>query len=181
MNPELLKKVVTELNNEIVGATLSSIYQSDRCHLLFKLFVRGQTKRLLLSTHPKRCRIHLTGRSYRNPPTPLRFCAYLRAHITGATISEISHRDGERIGSITFNKGRGEEAASFTLIFELTGKSGNLILLDNKGVVLDAMTTLPLRSRVPQSHRAGPLLYPPPPRRKGGGSGNTKGSIRDME
>jgi predicted ribosome quality control (RQC) complex YloA/Tae2 family protein len=162
MNPELLKEIVTELNVEIVGATLSSIYQSDRCHLLFKLFVRGRTKRLLLSTHPKRCRIHLTGRSYRNPPTPLRFCAYLRAHITGATISEISHRNGERIGSITLKKGWGGQITSFTLIFELTGKSGNLILLDNKGVILDAMRHFPSEAGCPRAVAPGLSFIPLP-------------------
>lgn len=168
MNPYLLEEVVNELNAEIVGATISAISQSDRNHLIFKLFLRGQTKRLLLSTHPKRCRIHLTGRSYRNPPTPLRFCAYLRAHLTGANISEISCRDGERLGSITFKKGRGEEAVTFTLIFELTGKSGNLILLNNRGIVLDAMRHFPVDASCPRAVVPGISFVPLPADKRAG-------------
>jgi predicted ribosome quality control (RQC) complex YloA/Tae2 family protein len=163
MNPELVKEIVRELDVEIVGSAISTISQSDNYHLIFKLFVRGQTKRLLLSTHPKRCRIHLTGRSYRNSPTPLRFCAYLRAHITGATIAGISCREGERIGCISFNRGRGEAATSFTLIFELTGKSGNLILLDNNGVVLDAMRHFPSEAECPRAVVPGISFIPLPP------------------
>ncbi|MCP3678004.1 MAG: fibronectin-binding domain-containing protein [Deltaproteobacteria bacterium] len=177
MNPELLKEVVNELSAEVVGATLSSIYQSDNYHLIFKLFARGQTKRLLLSTHTKRCRIHLTRRSYRNPPIPLRFCAYLRAHITGASISEISHRNGEKIGSISFNKGRSEEAASFTLVFELTGKSGNIILLDNNGIVLDAMRHFPSEAGCPRTVVPGLSFIPLPPGVRVGGTAMPKGAF----
>ncbi|MFQ5586513.1 MAG: NFACT family protein [Thermodesulfobacteriota bacterium] len=167
--------VLGELREEIVGSTLSSAHQSDERRLLLRLFARGRTRRLLISAHPELCRIHLTSRRYKNPPAPLRFCAYLRAHLIGATLSDISHREGERIGTLTFKKGTGGGCTFHTLVFELRGKSSNVILLNDRGIILDAMRYFPSEEGCPRPVAPNLPFIPLPPGGRDGGEEIPKG------
>ena len=165
MSPELLSAVVAELNAALPGAVLSSVHQNDERQLLLRLYLKGSSVTLLLSIHPSRCRLHLTERSYRNPAVPLRFCAYLRARLIGAILTEITHRTGAHIGSLSFRKRYGDESRSFTLVYEFTGKSSNVILVDDGGIVLDAMRYFPPEKGHPRvvAPRLPFTPLPPPP------------------
>ncbi|MBI5343835.1 MAG: NFACT family protein [Deltaproteobacteria bacterium] len=165
MGPILLKHIIEELNKELAGGVVSKIHQSNDRNVIFKIFVRGSQKRLIISAHPGSPRLHLTGEDLPNPPAPLRFCAYLRSRITNARIEGLSHVEGQRIANIALKKrGNGHEA-SFTLRAELTGKSGNIILLDEEGTVLDALRyfepAASIRAVMPGVMLA-PLPTPPP-------------------
>jgi predicted ribosome quality control (RQC) complex YloA/Tae2 family protein len=150
MGPLLIKYVTEELNKTLAGGVISKIHQPDEKTLVLKIFVRGTEERLVISTHHRLGRIHLTSQKFENPPTPLRFCAFLRKRITNARVMEVRGKEGERIVCISLERKRpGEEAPeSYTLRAELTGKSGNIILLDDTGVVCDAMRYFPAEKSV---------------------------------
>jgi predicted ribosome quality control (RQC) complex YloA/Tae2 family protein len=145
MGPLLIKYITEELNENLAGGIISKIHQPDEKTLVLKIFVRGAEERLVISTHHRLGRIHLTSRKFENPPTPLRFCAFLRSRITNARVNEVREKEGERIVHINLERKRPDEEAPepFTLRAELTGKSGNVILLDDIGVVCDAMRYFP--------------------------------------
>lgn len=148
MGPALLSQIVKELNEWAAGGVISKVHQPDARNLIFKIFVRGREERLVISAHPRYSRMHLTGRGFINPPAPLRFCAYLRSVITNARIEGFGQADLEKIVHMRLRKYRvpppdGGETETFTLICELTGKSSNMILIDEKGVVLDSLRYFP--------------------------------------
>ncbi len=140
MGPLLLREVVVELNIGLSGGIVSKVHQPDERNVILKIFVRGREERLIISAHHRLSRIHMTGRDYRNPPAPLRFCAFLRKWITNARIEAITQKDLERIVSIDLIKKNAEgNKEELRLIAELTGKSANIILIDREGMILDAL------------------------------------------
>ncbi len=147
MGPILLKKITEELNETVRGAVVSKVHQSEAKIIILKLFIRGRVYRLLLSADPRLPRMHLTEKKYPNPERPMRFCAFLRKHITGAVIEEVRITKGERIAEIKLKKKTDNDTYEvMKLIVELTGKSSNIILTDDRSIVLDAIKFFPPES-----------------------------------
>jgi len=169
MNASLISRVVGELCDELRGGVISKVHEPDEKTLILKVFARGRQRNLLISTHQYLSRLHITERSFPNPPVPPRFCAFLRNRITNARIGGIRQVEGERIVEIDLLKrpnvddGGGDEPIRMTLVAELTGKSGNLILINKDGLIMDAKRYF----RAPESQRTvepGVPLVPLPPR-----------------
>jgi len=132
----VIRGIVEELPGEILGAFVSKIYQMNRTDLLLRLRRQGQEKNLLLSTHPDFYRLHLTEKKYANPLVPPRFCTYLRKHITGAKISDVSQDPYERV--IRFNLQKLLDAGmirNLSLVVELIGKGSNVLLLEGDKIL----------------------------------------------
>lgn len=143
MGPRLLKEIVSELDQRLRGAIVSKVHQSDERTLILRMFTRGADHRVLISVHPRSPRMHLTERRLQNPPAPLRFCAYLRKRIANARVEGLTQLDSERIVFIDLSVKVDGGYEPVRLVAELTGKSGNVILLDKAGVVEDAMRYFP--------------------------------------
>ena len=77
MDPSLLKVIAAELNDELSGGVVSKIHQPDERTLILRIFIRGRDLKLLVSAHHSLPRLHLTDRSYPNPPS--RFCNFLKS------------------------------------------------------------------------------------------------------
>lgn len=142
MDIQLLNKVINELKTEITGGIISNVHQIDERHIILRIFLRGKEKKLLISIHPRFFRIHLTERKYQNPPALLRFCAYLRSHIIGKRIEDISADSKDRNVRISFK--------DFLLIAELTGRDSNVILTSQDGIIFDAMRYFPDEKKYPR-------------------------------
>ena len=149
MDPSLLKVIAAELNDELNGGVVSKIHQPDDRTLILRIFIRGRDLKLLVSAHHSLPRLHLTERSYLNPPAPLRFCAFLRSRITNARIEGVAQTGSERIAVIELAKKDGENISKMRLVAELTGKSSNIILVDKDDIVLDALRFFPPESLRP--------------------------------
>ncbi|MBI5888716.1 MAG: NFACT family protein [Deltaproteobacteria bacterium] len=139
MGPALLKLVIEELGALLTGGIISKIHQPDDKEIILTVFARGADLRLLISAHHRLARLHLTEREFENPPTPPRFCAFLRSRITNARITCITAEPGQRIARIGLLKHADRADETFILTAELTGKSANVILTDGDGVVLDSL------------------------------------------
>ena len=148
IGPVLLGHIVDELKARLTGGVVSKIHQPGDRLLIIRVFVRGREERLLISTHPRFSRMHLTESVFENPRTPPRFAAFLRSRIGGARIEDIFQIDRERIVHIRLARKEGEELKPYTLVLELTGKSSNIILLDGSGIVLDALRRFPVEGSV---------------------------------
>ena len=141
MDAFLLKQVITELETEVSGALVSKVHQPGEKEIVLELWGRGE-KRLLLSADPELCRIHLTTRKAPNPPSPPRFCQFLRKHLEGMRIAGFSVAPYDRSVRIDFVSGRPDaEHAKTSLYAELFGRHANLIYADSDGTILE-----PLRS-----------------------------------
>ncbi|MFQ5480330.1 MAG: NFACT family protein [Thermodesulfobacteriota bacterium] len=170
MGPDLIEKVVAELKEAITGGILSKITQPEARSIVLRVFIRGNTQSLLLCTNAPNERLHLTQKKMLNPMSPPRFCALLRSRIGNAVIKEITKIPGERIVEILLetrrDEGDGErekKIKKFRLRLELTGRSANIILLNEEGTVVDALRHFRLDVS-PRAVMPGILLSELPPR-----------------
>ncbi len=158
----VIRAIVEELKEEIVGGFIGKIYQMNRTDLLFRIRRQGDEKQLLISTHPDFHRIHLTEKKYANPMIPPRFCTYLRKHTEGARVAEVSQDPYERVVRITLQKKMDAGVVRIlVLTADLMGKGSNVLLLEN-GRILDCLHFR--REAEGAARPAAPgLIYSPPP------------------
>jgi len=133
MKLDLIKDVVAELAESLAEAKVSKIYQPAPDLLIFKLWNGRETLRLLISTETTRSRLHLTEQNWLNPHQPPRFCQLLRARISRIISLHIINDD--RIVQFNCTGAQGD----CQLLVELTGKSSNLLLLDDSGMIIDVL------------------------------------------
>ena len=132
----VIRGIAAELKDEIVGGFITKIYQMNRTDLLFRVRRQGGEKQLLISTHPDFYRLHLTEKKYANPMVPPRFCTYLRKHITGARIADISQEPYERVVRIGLQKMMDAGVVrDIVLVAELVGKGSNVLLLEGEKIL----------------------------------------------
>jgi len=133
MKLALIKHVVAELAESLTGARVSKIYQPAPELILFKLWNGRETLRLLLSAEVQKSRLHLTTQTWPNPHIPPRFCQLLRARIS--RIETVSVVNNDRIVQFDCSGSQG----NCRLLIELTGKSCNFFLLDDRELIIDLL------------------------------------------
>ena len=132
----VIRGIVGELQQEIGGGFVTKIYQMNRTDLLIRLRRQGEEKNLVISTHPEFFRLHLSAKKYANPQVPPRFCTYLRKHITGARVSQVSQDPYERVVRIGLQKMLDAGIIrELTLVIELVGKGSNVLLLEGEKIL----------------------------------------------
>jgi len=142
MDAFLLKQVVAELAAELPGALVSKVHQPAEKEIVLDLWGRGE-KRLLLSADPDLCRIHLTTHKTPNPPSPPRFCQFLRKHLEGMRIGGFTLSAFDRSVRIDFLSSRPDAVhAKSSLYAELFGRHANLIYVDGDGTILEPLRTV---------------------------------------
>ena len=132
-----------ELSDALIGGKITKIYQPERDEIVLFVFNK-QTYKLLISANANVNRIHLTQMNTDNPKTAPSFCMLLRKHLLNATICDISQMPYERVieFALQVNDDLGYRK-DMKLIFELTGKTSNIILTDGNYVVFDSIKHLP--------------------------------------
>ncbi|MFI3252954.1 MAG: NFACT RNA binding domain-containing protein [Eubacteriales bacterium] len=136
--------LVTELKDTIIGGKIDKIYQPGRDEIILSLRSRMETGhgtvKLLLSASPQHPRVHLTQISRENPAVPPMFCMLLRKHLVGAKVLDITQPPMERV--IEFQLEALDELGfrvSRRLILEVLGVQSNIILVDEKGRIIDCI------------------------------------------
>ena len=132
-----------ELSDALTGGKITKIYQPERDEIVLFVFNK-QTYKLLISANANVNRIHLTEMPTDNPKTAPSFCMLLRKHVTNATITAITQMPYERVleFALQVNDELGYKK-DMKLIFELTGKTSNIILTDGDYTVYDSIKHLP--------------------------------------
>lgn len=138
-----LSLLAQELNEMLVGGKITKIYQPERDEIVLFVFNK-QTHKLLISANAGVNRIHVTTMPTDNPKVAPSFCMLLRKHVTNATITNITQMPYERVldfalivaDDLGYKK-------DMHLVFELTGKTSNIILTDGNYVILDSIKHLP--------------------------------------
>lgn len=132
------------LKNEIaqfaVGARIEKIHQPSKEELLLSLRSREGAQKLLLSCRADTAGIYFTSYPPENPSKPPMLCMLLRKHLTGAKILSLEQDGLERIIKIKMQAvNELGDLVSFTLVVEIMGRYSNIILVDGKGAVVDAL------------------------------------------
>jgi len=127
-----ISAILHEVAPVLIGGWIQKIYQPTPLMIVLEIRTPGQTHRLLISCFPETARLHLATAPMQNPPSPPPFCQFLRAHLQGAHIDTITQVQDDRIVRINLTTKAGPRA----LIAELTGKTSNLLVLDDGDRVL---------------------------------------------
>ena len=124
--------VLREICPVLVGGRIQKIHQPSDRVLVFEIRVPRETYRLLVSCEPDTARLHLLFHSMENPPSPPSFCQFLRAQIHGSRLDDIRQMEHDRIVTLTVSTAHGPR----TIVCELTGRTANVLVLDERGRVL---------------------------------------------
>jgi predicted ribosome quality control (RQC) complex YloA/Tae2 family protein len=140
-----IARVVAELA-PLVGGRVQKIWVPEPRLAILELFARSETHLLLLSAIPDETRIHRATERPASPPTPHAFQGLLRAHLEPARLASLEAVPGDRVVRLGFETPQGRR----TLVGELTGRHGNLLLLGPDDRILglavtSSSTTRPLR------------------------------------
>lgn len=158
-----LRALVAELAPMLTGARLTKVQQPARDQVALILYHQRRDWRLVLSVNPRWARLSLEDAGPDNPPTPPPFCMVLRKHLDGARLVEIAQDGLERVVTLAFAV-RDElgDLRRKRLLLEIMGRHSNLVLVDERNTIIDALR------RVADEEAVRPLLpglpYTPPPR-----------------
>lgn len=139
MNEQLIEEMLEELRPALSGRPWGKVFQLSADTLAVD-FRTGDGRYLLLSADPARPRLHSIARTVREleraSHAPAPFALFLRKALGGATLRALSKDEGERVVRFKFSvpDALGEEGEA-TLVAQLTGRSANLFLLDERGRV----------------------------------------------
>ncbi|MBQ1412480.1 MAG: NFACT family protein [Clostridia bacterium] len=133
----LLRK---EIADGILGAKVDKIYQPSKETLIFSMRGKNANRKLLLSASANSARIHFTSFSVENPAQPPMLCMLLRKRLCGARLSAVEQAGLERVLLLKFDAHNelGDEI-ELTVAVEIMGRHSNIILIDERGLVIDAV------------------------------------------
>ncbi len=169
-----LEAVLAEIQPTLIGGWIQKIHQPQTMALTLDVRSPGTSAMLYICTEPRFSRLHLTSKKYPNPPTPPPYCQYLRSHLEGGRIEEMSQEPGDRIVYVKIAKGE----KSYFLVIALIGNRANVLLLNKDRMLLRSLkeSRFQIGERfVPPTKKSPPQPEPPsrvgkiaePPQRKG--------------
>lgn len=135
-----LRYVKFELEKKLVGIRIDKIQQPNKDELVFVFRSKSGLNRLLMSIRSHSARVHLTSFPIPNPVSPPMFCMLLRKKLTGGKLLSIDQPNLERV--LTFNFECTDDLGDkcvLHLICEVMGKYSNVILVDDKYTIIDAL------------------------------------------
>lgn len=139
-----LSVLTAELNEKLSGGKISKIFQPERDEITLLVYSQ-KNYRVAMSANASLNRLHITAEGKENPLNAFNFCMLLRKHLLNAVIAGITQMPYERVVDFLLHS-RNDLGYVETkhLIFELTGKTANIILCDENYIIYDSLKHLPL-------------------------------------
>jgi len=164
-----ISALVAELQ-PLVGSRLLGLRLHEERTLSLELMGRGGPALLLVCAEPDVTRIHAAASRPPAPQPPLPLQPLLRRELLGARLTALTARADDRVVELRWERPPGPEGpqASLRLVAELTGRHGNLFLLDEAGLIRAALARSPSTTRRLQP---GVAWEPPPARARQEGPG----------
>jgi len=126
-----IKRVVDEGRGIIVGGRIQGIFQPQKDEVYLEIFLRNNTKFLLISIENGFNRIYLCDSKKENPQNPFSFQMLLRKYLFNSCITSIEQLNDDRVIRIS--------TPEFNLYAELTGRHANIFLTDNNDKILGSI------------------------------------------
>jgi predicted ribosome quality control (RQC) complex YloA/Tae2 family protein len=172
LNWKEIDLILSEL--DLVGAKIERVVQPSYDALSIGLFKDGAATELFLSIAQGACRIHALSSPPPKPPRPLRFMECLRSRVKGGRLESIAQIGRERVVRLDIEApppssvspdetvykpvGQGarkvavrkteEGSARYRLYVRLWSGAGNIVLVDEEGMVVDALARRPKKGEV---------------------------------
>ena len=137
------KSIVSELNQFIIGGKINKIFEPNKNEIILGIYNNGKNYALNCTISVDNYRVNLTTSSKPNPLNAPNFCMLLRKHLIGGRIKSISMPGLERIIVIELEcYNELNDLSSKKLVVELMGKHSNIILLNDKDIIIDSLRHL---------------------------------------
>ena len=131
---------VLEMQQAIVGGKIDKVQQPERDELLLGVHAGGGNFKLLLSASAANTRAHLTQIKRNNPVDAPMFCMLLRKRILGGRIISAEQPSFDRVLVLTIEAHNDlGDLVPYQLISEIMGKHSNIVLVNERGVIVDAI------------------------------------------
>ena len=136
----MLHLIKRELEEGVLGAKVDKVFQPSREMLILAMRGKNMNRKLLISASANSARIHFTEYLVENPAQPPMLCMLLRKRLCGARLSAIVQPGLERVLLLKFDAHNelGDEI-TLTLAVEIMGRHSNIILIDERGLVIDSV------------------------------------------
>ena len=134
----MLARIAADIERTLIGGNVGRVLQSAYDEVCLESRARAEKPQILLSCNAEFGRVVLTDRCEPVPGSPdFAFCNALRRHLRGATLVAARQVNYDRILQLDFAncEGLGPQAKR-TLIAEIMGRHGNLVLVDHDGEIL---------------------------------------------
>ena len=136
----MLSLIKDELKSELLDAHINQIHQPSKDEIVLNFRTKNGAKKLFLSCRADCARVHFTEHAPENPPTPPMLCMLLRKRLCGGKLLDIRQNEFERILFFDFEATNEiGDREKLTLCIEIMGRYSNIILIDEKGLVVDAV------------------------------------------
>ncbi len=161
--------LTSELKDELLGLRIREVLiSSDQRELLFSLGGKNKEISLFFSAHSENCRVELWGKDEIEKRKEDYQKTNLLLFSVGGFVQKVEQIDFDRVIRISCEKktqfGTGQR---FNLIFELTGRNSNVIVVKKDGGVVDCLRKVDSdRSRFRQILPGGEYVPPPPPKKR---------------
>ena len=134
----ILKKVIDELQI-LENAKVNKIFQPSNNNIVINVY-RGKNYSINIDVSASDYGIYITKHNKKNPIVAPNFCMTLRKYLTGAKIKRIYMHGLERICFIEFEThNEMNDLVNRTLTIELMGKYSNIVLCNEKNMIIDAL------------------------------------------
>ena len=134
----ILKKVIDELQI-LENAKVNKIFQPSNNNIVINVY-RGKNYSINIDVSASDYGIYITKHNKKNPIVAPNFCMTLRKYLTGAKIKRIYMHGLERICFIEFEThNEMNDLINRTLAIELMGKYSNIVLCNEKKMIIDAL------------------------------------------
>lgn len=173
LNWKEIDLVLSEL--DLVGARIERVSQPSFDSLVFSLYKSGAETHLVLTTTQGACRIHRVSSAPPKGARALRFQECLRSRILGGRIESIGQIGRERVVKIAISAEEGEpshrgetvykaigpgarkspsrrteenRSRKYTIYARLWSGAGNVLLVDETGLIVDVLSRRPKRGEL---------------------------------
>ena len=137
------KSIVSELNTFITNGKINKVFQPNKNEIILGIYNAGTNYALQCCISSDNYRINLTTSSKPNPINAPGFCMLLRKHLIGGKIRNIYTPSLERIVIIELEcYNELNDLIIKKLVIELMGKHSNIILLNDKNIIIDSLRHL---------------------------------------
>lgn len=171
-----LAAVGDEWRTLLIGARIDTIIQPTEHSIALQCYASstqgqsGQNHWLYLSAHPQMARAHLTAlKPSRIASDPPAFVMLLRKYLEGSRIQSIAQPRWERVLEIVAGYRSGsesEQGVRYRLIIEIMGRTSNIILCDEQGLILGSLKHVGSDINRYRVIAANVQYVPPPPQQR---------------
>ena len=136
----VLKALINEFNTKLKELRIDKIYQPEKDEIVLGLRGYKENYKLFISADSNYPRINITDNTYTNPDKPPLFCMLLRKHLSSGKIISFNQIGSDRILDIAISAyNEIGEPVEKHLIAEIMGRYSNIILIDDKNIVVDSV------------------------------------------